>query len=279
MKYNMPFAEYRAIPAINASSIKAGAKSMRHMRYAMEHPTGDPTASMRWGKIVHLAILEPDTIGRTLQIWNGRPLKSGPNKGEITMDRKGPEWQAFVESCGGSDEWIVTPDEMGALMEMSAAVHGDREAHRLIEQTVHEQTVTWTGEMYGAAKGRLDGYDERGDGLVLDLKTTAQIEPRRFAGQFATLGYDMQIGWYCEGTGAKRASVIALESKPPYDVVVWRIPDAVIKSGREKAIEIARAYRCCEAANSWPGVAGGEVINMEMPAWACAETELMGFDE
>jgi hypothetical protein len=107
--------------------------------------------------------------------------------------------------------------------------------------------------------------------------------PRRFVKQFVDLGYAMQLGWYVEGLLATRrkvngASVIAVETSPPYCVVVWEIPQHIIDWGRAEAIEMARKYRCCEACGSWPGVADGRQI-MELPEWATAGAAVLPKEE
>jgi hypothetical protein len=251
-KHRIGFQEYRALPGINASSIKHGAVSMLHMHHAMTGGDIIDTPAMRWGRLVHLAILEPEKYGRTVSIWNdGR--------------RAGKAWNDFVTASGGT-EWIATAEENASLLSLSASVHSNREAHWLIASSEHELSVTWSGERYGCGKARLDMIDREHGKWVADLKTTRRIDS--FSRAFFSLRYDIQCGWYVEGTGATQVFILAVESDPPYDVQTYRVPQSVIDKGRETAIEIARTYRAHKITNTFTGVGGGvDVLELPIPPW------------
>jgi exodeoxyribonuclease VIII len=247
----MPFAQYLAAPGINATSLKAGQTSMLHMRHALigePPPPREETPAMRWGRLVHLAILEPDRLASTLAVWEGGR-------------RAGGAWEQFCDEH--NREWIVVPDENADLMRMSAAVHSTPVAHRLIAQSEHERVVTWRDKLYGQGRARLDCL---GAAFFADLKTTARISG--FTRQFFSLGYDVQFGWYHEACQRQTAWVIVAESVAPWDCAVYQIPPAVLDTGRARAVELAKQYRACEAVGAWPGVdkgAGGGML--PVPAW------------
>ena len=246
----MTYEEYAALPGTNATSIKACVTSMLHMRQVMTGKSKDETPALRWGRLVHKAVLEPETYGVTVSVWEGGR-------------RAGKDWTAFVDEAGGK-EWIVKADENATLLEMIAAVHGNTDAHRLIATSEHEKTVLWEG-----GKARLD---MDGDVWFADLKTTARIDG--FGRQFFNLGYDIQFGWYAHGVGAERAYAIVLESAAPFDCVVYRIPDHIIDRGKEQAIEIARHYHVCELCGNFPGIGGGEtMMDLPVPAWITGDKE------
>jgi len=52
----MEFNEYKNINAINASSIKAGRKSMMHMHASFNRANDKDSAARRWGRLAHMAI-------------------------------------------------------------------------------------------------------------------------------------------------------------------------------------------------------------------------------
>ena len=249
----MNYEEYDRAPGVRATHIKQGALSMKHMHHAVTGQGLPDTLALRWGRVVHLAVLEPAAFVERVSVFAGR--------------RAGGDW---VEHCAENDpDMTVKPAEYEALEAMSVAVHKEPDAHWLIEQSHHEVCKSWKGD-YGRGKCRLDGI---GDGWFFDLKTTAKDSERGFTSQFFSLGYDLQFGWYSEGTGIQKAYAIALGKAPPYDVRVKLIPPDVIKRGREQAVKIAQEYRCCEIAGSWPGVAPG-ITELEVPEWAMGEDEL-----
>jgi hypothetical protein len=252
----MTFEEYKAIPALNATAIKAGGLSMLHMHAAMTGVEKEQTPAMRWGKIVHKAILEREAFFKTVSVFEGSV-------------RRGQAWDQF--QADHDPEWILTTDQHAKLFALSAAVHANADAHRLIESSMHEVTAQWAGDEYGPAKARLDGFSERAG--VVELKTARAINQRMFAKAFAGSGYDIQCGWYCEG--ANRASlcktfpacnVIAIESKPPFDVAVYTISNTTLQVGLARAKKIAARYRDAERAGVFPGVSAG-VTELVMPDW------------
>ena len=274
----MTAADYHAAPGISSSALKAGQVSMAHMREYVTAGGKDATPAMRWGTLIHAAVLEPEVFSAKCAIWRGRPLKSGARKGEITLDRTGAEWASFVqEEGGGGCGWIITADEQAALLRMQASVHADPLAHQLIASHAHEVSMFWDDPMYGRGKARLDGWhNERAS--AFDLKTTANIVPGRFLANAERMHYHVQFGWYSHG--CERVSrwpwhwhIITLEQSPPYAVVVYEVDDGVLEAGAEAATDTAKAYRASEVTGSWPGPCEGVQV-YERPQWAVPEVEL-----
>ena len=259
----MNFNQYKAIKAINATSIKAGQKSMLHMHEAMTGESKEQTPAMRWGSLVHKAILEPAEFAALVCVYEGV--------------KRGKDWEAF--KLENNLDFVVSLDEKERLEDIRDAVHNNTHAHDLISHCIKEMTIEWEGE-YGAAKARLDGYDVFAG--IIDLKTAKNITPDGFARQFISLGYDLQVGWYVEGAmiaGNRQelpnVTIIAVEPIAPYDVAVYTVPRAIVELGRKRARKLAIEYRFCEAEDRFPGVSEG-VNELVMPDWygqddICAE--------
>jgi hypothetical protein len=243
----MDFTEYKAIEAINASSIKKGRESMLQMREAMTGGYSDPTPAMRLGSLTHLMVLEPERAEAEIVTFDGT--------------RRGKAWDEFAAQY--DPENIVKPDELDVLRRMRDAVYANAFAVSLINTSKHEVSSRWEGS-YGEAKARLDML---GDSWFADLKTTTSVEPAAFGKQFFSLGYDLQYGWYSIPAQTDDCITIALRNKPAYDCVVYDTPRDVVRKGREEAIEIAMRYReCCED-GEWPGVSDTGREELEVPAW------------
>lgn len=243
--------------ALRSTWIKAGARSMAHMRHAVTHERAD-TPALRWGRLVHMAVLEPHKLGN-LPVWReGR--------------RAGKAWDAFADAVGSGD--YCTADEMGDLFQISAATREPLSHLPQIEST--EVCVQWTDDEYGAATARIDALTARKS--IIELKTTSRIDERAFISQAWSLGYQLQLGWYAHGvevsTGAQpMAYILAVESSEPYCTAVYRVNADVLSSGYEEARKIAVAYRRCERAGRWPGPYDGQTLNFSAPAWARADAE------
>ena len=251
----MTYADYAAIPAINATAIKAGRTSMLHMRHSLTGPEREETPALRLGRLVHAAILEPDVLLPTLAVYDG--------------NKQGNKWRDYQAANAGRE--IVTRAEAAAIGAISATVHGNERAAWLLSRTRHEAVLTWTGDKYGAAKARLDGL--AADAIV-EVKTTRAQTERQFAGQFCGLGYDLQVGWYAEGvcrtTGAQHSPpcwLIVVSSVAPYWCQVVRCADQDVERWRGAAVEIAAQYRECESAGKFDGPLAGVDVLVE-PAWA-----------
>ncbi len=248
----LPYALYRDRPGLSYSVIKHGRTSMLHMRHAATEPAIE-TKAMRWGRLVHLAILEPLRAWGSLSVWRGG-------------DRRGKEWAEF-KAAAPLDSEIVNEAELTALQAISDAVWANPDAKAMIAATDHEVSLFWQHPEYVCGKARLDGM---GDGAWFDLKTTSRIQPEAFARQYLAMGYDLQAGWYTEGLRALARSpaphTIAVQSKPPYDVAVYQLPAEMVERGRVEAVKLAGQYRECERRGVWPGVSP-RVQMLPLPAW------------
>ena len=253
---DMTAGDYFASDGLSATVLKACRTSMKHGRH--QATVGrEQTAAMAWGSLVHGVVLEPDLFFDTLAVWNG--------------DKRGKAWSEFKADAEGQHLSVVTVDEMKDLTAISASVHGNRHANRLISQTQHEMSAFWGDDHYGPAKCRFDCIcDDMALGIA-DIKTTRNITARLFGMDFFRMGYDLQFGWYREGarviTGkVLPVHVICIESSAPFDCCVRRVPESVMDAGLERGIELARKYRICEHLNRWDGVSS-EIDDIEVPGW------------
>lgn len=252
--------EYAKLPGLTASAIKAGTKSMLHMHHAItERGRTEETDSLRWGRLVHAAVLEPDAFAKRSTVWQGGR-------------RSGKEWDAFA--ADHEPAWIVTASESAKLATMRAALHSNSDAQRVIRWAKTEQALQWTDTLYGAGKALCDGITENASGVSLvEYKTTSKIAPYGFAAQAYGLGYHLQLAWYAHGIKSALGKypsnvwLIAQEAKPPFDVVVYNVPTALLFSAYEKCVQIAARYRVHEMAGTFPGVAD-QVLTFELPSYA-----------
>lgn len=249
----MKYSEYAALPGLRASDITEGRLSMLHMHRSITNTKPD-TDAMRWGRLVHAAILEPQEFRASVRTFDGR--------------RAGKDWQEFAAE--NDPEWIVKTSELVSMIEISESVHGHEFAHKLISRTQHEASIQWDDVAVGPCKARLDAYSPE-IGLV-EIKTTNAIEPRRFQSTFAKFGYHLQMGWHAHGVRVQDGRdpdchMIVIESQPPYDVIVYHIPSGLVRDGYGQAYEIASKYRECERENRWPGVSDS-TMEFELPLWA-----------
>lgn len=264
----MDFETYRCIRAINASALKQGAISMLHMRECLHGAEIEQTAAMRWGSLAHKAILEPLEFSELASVFDG--------------DKRSKEWKEF--KAEHDSDYILTVDEMDKLKAMSKAVHAKKEAHELILDCVPEFTLEWDSTDYGKAKGRCDGLSKVSG--IIEYKTAANIDERRFGQQCVNLGYDLACGWYIEGAMAQgfftdipQFTFIVQQSKAPFDVAIYYAPKNMIHLGRKNARKLAIKYRECERLDLYPGIQVDGPKELVMPEYYGDDDIMAGFFE
>ena len=251
----MTSAEYAALPGITATAIKAGRKSMAHMRVAMlDDRTGAGSAAMRFGSLAHMALLEPVRFAGSVAVWTG-----GRRAGKI--------WDAW--EIENADKEQVTPGELDTLHAMQTASRADMHARfALAQASEFERIIQWHDAVIGDCKARLDGS---GPSAVVEYKTAREITPRRFLSAAEGMGYTLQLAWYWHAAGRPANMwLVSQETVAPYCCVTYNISANLLQSAYEECETIALRYRACESVNSFPGPCD-TVQQWERPAWATSD--------
>jgi hypothetical protein len=262
---SLPYEAYAALPGINATALKAGARSMLAMREVMTGGGKKCTAAMDWGNLVHAALLQPTQCTELYAVWTGGIKRGGA-------------YDAFEAANAGKT--IIKPDEAKELDALIKAVYSKPFAVALLSGCITELCLQWTDPDYGPAKARLDGYMANNGGTLIELKTARSITDRSFASAFYSLGYDIQLGWYAHGLQANNMPVadvwtVAVQTQEELDCRVLHIPKLVLDEGYAKARRLAIEYRACESLKDWPGIDGGkDYTEFVPPVWAVGNTEL-----
>lgn len=271
----MSIDEYNALEAINYSTLKHMRKSPLAYRYACDHRS-EPTRAMDLGSVTHLLTLEPERFSEAVAVWeNG--------------DRRGNAWKAF--EAEHADKIILKPSELETPQAMAASVRSDPYAMRYLTAPgrAAEVPLVWTDPGTGLkCKGRADLICHVDDQpQVVGLKTTRDIAETAFMWQSYRLGYHLQWAFYHDGYRtihgtAPRMVEIVVESTPPYECVVYVIPDDVLAVGRDEYRALLSRVRECLDAGSWPGqgAEGERLFALPDRAYDMAdEIDLDGLDE
>jgi exodeoxyribonuclease VIII len=259
---NHSWENYLKTPGVNISKLKRLQVSPLHY---LAGETKD-TKSMGFGRAVHCAVLEPMRFVREYVEFRG--------------DRRGKGWKQFKEANG--KKTILTEEEATRCACAWQAVRSSKEAGQVLRPGHAEVTILWEDEDTGLeCKGRLDWLTF--DDLIVDLKTANRVGPADFQRQSASLGYHLQFAFYLDGLRSagvepKGFAVVAVESSPPWDVVVYQVPEETLAQGRGQYKELLWTLKRCQDSKSWPGQGGGQVQELDLPAWMGAvedETELV----
>lgn len=236
----MNHAEYSLLDGITASAIKAGATSMLHMRHAVTTERPD-TPAMAFGRLVHMAVLEPASLARCA-VWEG--------------DKRTKAWKEFQAANEGRE--ILTADQAESLNAISANVRANRQIADLLAGCEYERPAQWDRPAsYGTGKCRFDAVRKE---TVIDVKSCSALSQVNAEKATFRYLYHLQLGWYCEGACAvglaslPLAWLVYVETQPPFDCAAFPVGPDVLEYGQKEAVRIATEYRACCESGAWPGV-------------------------
>lgn len=245
--------EYHADPAVSASHLHAVAASPYHYWKRFLDPnrrTVEPTAAMRFGSLVHCAVLEPVELLQRYGVCGPRNTKAGKE-------------QAVVMAANGIE--AVSEADMATALSMAAAVREHPAAAALLASGKAEQSFWWDDQQTGLrCKCRPDWMTTS---VLVDLKTTTDASPAGFARSVAAYRYHVQARHYLAGTFAERFVFIAVEKTYPYAVGVYELDAAAMEYGETLRRSNLATIADCRAINEWPGYGTG-IQPLSLPAWA-----------
>jgi len=250
--------DYCAVPAISPSVLVEGLKSMKHLRHAWYNPRPD-TPDLEFGRAVHCLLFEPRVFEARYTFYPGR--------------RAGKAYQDFQDEHPGAE--VLKESDYNALVACARAILDEPPVQPLVKAGQAEVAV-FAGEYGMQCRGRMDWLSS--DGVLVDLKTTRNIEGRAFGHDFYRYHYDVKLGlyrrWVRNVTGCHyRTVVIAAEKFPPYDVTVTPIPDAVLDQGAIRGLRVLEQLRRAIESDRWPGIAGGAEYELVVPGYEMEEEE------
>jgi hypothetical protein len=256
----LPYEEYARIDAVNYSSLKHMMRSPKHYRWHKDHPM-PPTEPMKLGAATHTVMLEPERAG-DFAVYDGI--------------RRGKEWDAFCADHG--DKQILTVAQMKGLVSMSVAIRQSPLAMKYLGAPgASEVTIVWRDKAsHIDCKGRVDKLATiDGRRIIVDLKSCRDARPFKFGNEAYRLGYHIQDALYRGGlyylTGELLDVVkIAIENVPPYDVVVYEVPDEVLQKGHDDYAFLVKTLQECDRLNEWPG-AYEQMQQLSLPTYAYGE--------
>lgn len=184
------------------------------------------TSAMSLGTAIHMALLEPHKFEAL-----AFPVEYHPSYATKEGRAAMKEAKEKAEHAGG---FVLKPEEAFCIQTLRGHWLEELIPVPEPENVEIEHYRTWEGV---ELKGKLDWVQEN---EVLDLKTTRDIKKTRFS--MRDYRYDCQLAHYRYIAGYERATIIWLETEPPYRVEVQRLsPDMLDQSFSE----------CCEVWARW----------------------------
>lgn len=275
---DLPAAIYHADrDTISKHGLDKIAEAPAKYRYLLDNPE-DPTPAMRWGTLVHLAVLEPDRFAEEIVVI---PADAPERPAARSLNAKKPRpevleaaewWSRFDQE--NAEKQIVSAVEIEEISAIKNAVHAHPAARKAITaaRSVIEASIYW--EAFNGIKCRCRPDLLHPAGIAVDLKTTEDASPRAFAKSVANFRYHVQAAFYLDGLAAvagpseaKGFAFVCVEKKPPYLVAVYEASPEMIAAGRRLYERDLETFAECLRTDTWPGYSE-KVERLDLPAWA-----------
>lgn len=252
--YGLDEQTYRAAPGVNISNLKKMARTPAHYLAGVQYPL-EPTETMEFGTLVHLAVLEPNRLAQSYVV---RP---------DGLDFRSKEGKAWKEA---QTVQILTPEQDHALQGITRTIQTHPTAASVLAGGQKEVSVfRHHRDTRLLLKGRIDCLTEDANGFrtIIDVKTTQDASPGEFARSVAKFRYDAQAAFYMDLTDAEFFLFVAVEKEPPYGVGVYQLDAAAIENGRRSYETWLQRLWDCQSTDTWPSYPT-EIQTISLPKWA-----------
>lgn len=241
---NMDETEYHALTALSSGQIKNLLISPKNWLFQTFEAPEKETPTLRFGKLFHMAILEPKKFALNAYI-----LPDGDGRSKEVKEAK---------ANAPSTAIVMSRDEYEQILAMRKSMFEHPQAKVIfdIPQNQTEVTILFNANGY-AAKTRIDAYEiyeenGRRKAIAYDLKTTDDISQWGFSKSIADYGYHIQAAWYCLALSYALGidfvdvsfKIIAVKKNGDNDCIRGRLNDASIEVGFEKIKIALEKFRC-----------------------------------
>jgi hypothetical protein len=275
---DMSHDDYQSSPAVSRSGLLELLKSPQHYwwRYLSGKAEKTDTNALRTGSAFHTLLLEPAQFDKRVAVV---PEDAPKYPSTAQWKAKSPSdetvksmkwWTDFELTHQGKS--IIKQSEFEHLQAMAKSILAQPAAGKIITANGKiEASFFYTDKTHGVeAKARPDYW--RDDGIVLDLKTTADASESEFSKSIVNYGYDIQAFMQMEAietvTGKRPASFvfICVEKDPPYAVAFYEASSDMLRCGEYRYHNLMKKYAHCFNSDVWPGY-GHLIRPISVPDW------------
>lgn len=201
----------------------------------------------------------------------------------VTVDAR--DWRTKIAKEAREKAWAhgkapLLKAQIDTAQRMAGKVFAHPIAAKLLQAGAAELSGYWHDPDTGVRlRFRPDFLPDTGAGrpIIVDYKTAASANPKRFAKAAYDYGYYCQAAWYIDGlaatTGAQDAAFIfVVQMKdPPWLVSVCQLEPDDIAYGRAQNRRAIELFKTCQDADTWPGY--DDLYTCPLPAWARRQIE------
>ncbi len=240
--FDMDFATYRAVPALNNSALDVLARSPLHYKTYIEQPPEPPTPAMQVGSAFHFCALQPDRFRAEVV----------PDPGWNKNSNKYKEWAADKQ-----DKIILKREQIRNVQHQIEVLRGKQHIMKFLESGWPEKALIWQDPETGVwCKGLMDWLTP--DLTVVDLKKTQVATKWAFEMSVRRYRYYRQAAFYNRGMAAlgmrmKNFVWIASEEEPPNECRAFVADPFEIDNADNEITPLLYRLAECQKKDEWPG--------------------------
>lgn len=262
LHFDVSFADYCRIDAINGSTLaEVIKKTPGHAKAALDVDTG----SLKFGRLLHLAVLEPAAFESDVRCLPAKPPKK-PTQKQLLAANPSESSQRSIDFWGA---WNADPreeisaKEMIDLQGMMASIRRNQ-CINFVTGGRAEVTMIWIDKKTGLlCKGRLDFLQtQTWADCITDLKSSADlVRADKWRRTVANYYYHLKAAFYVDGykalTGETPAFTwLAIEKAAPYFSKPWEMdtsPEGLTyRAGQNLYRQALDVWAECVKKNCWP---------------------------
>lgn len=268
---DVPMELYHAGPGVSSSGLKEILKSPAHYQAYKAEPQTD-TAALRFGRLVHTRLLEPELFKTTVVVRREKPQEPArpehlaavtrrSKEGKAALDEWEASWRpdylaavaAWEKETEGKE--AISPAEAETLEAIAEAASRNKLASTIFGKGDAEVSCYWIDEETGVlCKARADFMR---DGVIFDVKTCFDGSPKGFQAAVQKYQYHLSAAFYSDGfqtvTPVKNFAWVAVEKNPPYCFAFYAADQETLNTGRADYRRALATYAECERSGTWPG--------------------------
>lgn len=215
---------------------------------------------MRQGSLVDCLITEPEKFERRYVV--------APKCDRRTKAGKAL-WAEAQEEAAAKCAQVIPEEWLFNAKAIASKLRNDPVASVYLQGKGQEPHF-WTDKEHEIECRYLPDIEDPENGMLIDLKKTKSANPKHFAKQAYSLGYDIQVAHYREGYRdrygeyPRQIVLLSYEWDFPHNWSANIITEALIDEGCRRREEAMCTLKQCRGVNEWPSWG---VHVMDVPGW------------
>jgi exodeoxyribonuclease VIII len=236
---------YHARTEVSASMLKKLDERPRLFEayYVTREVPSEPSDAMRFGTMLHTAILEPEEFESRYIVC--------PAECSDRRTKAYKEWAATV-----GDREIVTEQDRSRLLRSADAVRNNADAKAILDAAqIKEKSIYFT-DFLSDVPCRVR-FDALAGSLIVDIKSINECTEDNFRYQVEKYRYDLQAAHYLEGFKSLapgvhwRFAFIAVETTFPFCCRVFDIETEDIENAMARRARLLDDYKARQQSGDW----------------------------